>query len=380
MFLNRLLEDYSEICSTFAINEPLKKISGNLSDRHGGGSVLELSFLDGRKIIYKPRSAINDIFLAEYIDLLNLDKAYEMHIPQVIDKKKYSWCEFIEYTVCDKKSDLKDFYRNCGAVLAVLDSLNYTDGHNENFICAAPFWYLIDSETILTNLSYFSDKVDFFYGLEFTGIVQKIKNNELPISALQYNDQIAYMPVTPYVENDCTENICLHYKTFRYIEKTKCYPKYQKIDIKKYISFIQDGMRHTYNCIAKSKVELVNLFEKYKTKLRLRQIHRHTIYYYWLLYKFHHPCNLSRNSFFYDNLKNYSDQILQYEEKMLLNGDIPIFFHKPYSTHVYGLNKKLQKNYYQYTASYWFKKKLNDIQHQEFREKRLQEIYELLII
>ena len=40
------------------------------------------------------------------------------------------------------------------------------------------------------------------------------------------------------------------------------------------------------------------LFEKYKTILRLRQIHRHTIYYYWLLYKFYHPCNLSRNNFF----------------------------------------------------------------------------------
>ena len=80
--------------------------------------------------------------------------------------------------------------------------------------------------------------------------------------------------------------------------KIKSYPKYQKLDIRKYISFIQEGMKLTYKSIAESKVELTNLFEKYKTILRLRQIHRHTIYYYWLLYKFYHPCNLSRNNFF----------------------------------------------------------------------------------
>lgn len=65
---------------------------------------------------------------------------------------------------------------------------------------------------------------------------------------------------------------------------------------------------------------------------------------------------------------------------MLLNGDIPIFFHKPFQKHVYGLNKRLQNNYYQYTAADWFNKKLNDIQHKEFINKRLQEIYELLAI
>ena len=65
---------------------------------------------------------------------------------------------------------------------------------------------------------------------------------------------------------------------------------------------------------------------------------------------------------------------------MLLNGDIPIFFHKPFQKHIYGLNKRLQNNYSQYTAAYWFNKKLNDIQHKEFINKRLQEIYELLAI
>lgn len=165
LFFNRLFEDCLEIRSIFAIKEPLEKLSGNLSDRHGFGSVLELNFTDGRKIIYKPRSAINDLFLTEYIKILKLDTIYNIHIPKAIDKQKYSWYEFIEHTVCKRKSELENFYRNSGAVLAVLDSLNYTDGHNENFICATPFWYLIDSETILTNLSYFSDKVDFFMDL-----------------------------------------------------------------------------------------------------------------------------------------------------------------------------------------------------------------------
>ena len=69
LFFNRLFEDYLEIRSIFAIKEPLEKLSGNLSDRHGFGSVLELNFTDGRKIIYKPRSAINDLFLTEYIKI-----------------------------------------------------------------------------------------------------------------------------------------------------------------------------------------------------------------------------------------------------------------------------------------------------------------------
>ena len=63
------------------------------------------------------------------------------------------------------------------------------------------------------------------------------------------------------------KNICLHYKTFRYTEKIKSYPKYQKLDIRKYISFIQEGMELTYKRIAESKVELINLFEKYKNNI-----------------------------------------------------------------------------------------------------------------
>lgn len=380
LFLDRFFKDYSEICSGFGIDKPLEKISGNLSDRHGVGSVLELSFCGGQKIIYKPRSAINDLFLTDYVKTLNLDSVYRMRIPRAIDKRTYSWSEFIEYKACENNKSLESFYRNAGATLAILDSLNYTDGHNENFICSSPFLYLIDSETILTNLSYFNGRVDFFYGLEFTGMVRRLKNKELSVSAFQFNDQIAYMPASPFVENDCTENICLHYKTFRYMENVKSYPRYQKINLKKYISLIQEGMNVAYKEIAKSKSDLIKVFEKYSSKLRLRQIHRHTIYYYWLLYKFHHPCNLSKNSFLNKNLRNCSDDVLCYEKKMLTNGNVPIFFHKPHQKHIYSSNKKLQKKYYQYTATYCFYKKLNDIQHEKFRKNRLIEISNLLTI
>lgn len=378
LFLDRFFQDYQEICSVFTINAPLVSISGNLSDRHGQGSVLELSFSGGQKIIYKTRSAINDLFLSDYVKILDLDSV--VHIPLAIDKKEYSWYEFVEYVECQKKKDLENFYRNAGSVLAVLDSLNYTDGHNENFICSSPYWYLIDSETILTNLSYFSDKINFFYDLEFTGMIQRLKRNEFSISAFQFNDQISYMPVSPFIENDCTENISLHYKTFRYIESIKSYPRCKKVDIKKYVPFIKDGMDMAYQKIANCRVGLIDLFNKYQKRLRLRQIHRHTIYYYWLLYKYYHPCNKMKDNFINDNLKTYSDNMIQYEKEMLINGDIPIFFHKPYQKHIYTSHKRLQNNFYQYTAAYWFNKKLYDIQNKEFRLKRLKEISELLSI
>lgn len=377
LFLNRLEKDYTEITNFMDIKFPLTSILGNLSDRHQNGSVLELNFYN-KKLIYKPKNAITDLFVTQYINTISTENESSYFLPKVLNKNDYSWHQFIKYINCKKAKDLNTFYYNYGKLLAILDSLNYTDGHNENFICSAPYLYLIDSETILTNLSYYENKINFFYNLEFTGMIKKIRPNEYSTTALQYNSEIAYMPAFPFIKHDCTKNIQIHYKTLHFKKPPKCYPKVKKIDIQLYLQQIQKGMFETYTQIAKNKNKLIHIYNTYRNILKPRQIQRHTIYYYWLLFKLHHPRNKQKESFLQKNLTTYNPYICTYEKEMLQKGNIPIFFQKPKFNNLYSLQKKISPKFYSHTAEYWFKKKLSDIDNLSFINQRLNDIKNLI--
>lgn len=383
LFIDRLIDDFSEIQDRFDLEgSQITNLNIGGSDRHQDGkTVVRVAFSDKKKILYKPKSSETDIFFEKYVETLNLCGDFSIKTAKQINRGKYSWHEYLEQETYSSSNDLKAFYRNFGAMLAICDSLNYTDGHSENFICTKEKKIsLIDTETIFTNLSYFKMReVPFFFDLEFTGMIQSLNDKKSGTSALQDFNSISHYPVCPYVLNECTSDIQIRYKANKVNLERKSYPSSKKINLKKYVPEITEGMFYIYKKIKENSQKLNKLFSLYKN-LQTRQIKRHTLYYTWLIHKALHPLNLDLNSFLDENLHFYQKSIITYERGKVLKGDIPLFYHDLESHNLYGEeNTLIAKDYTDITSFDWYLKKQDSILNQKtFLEKRQKEILKIL--
>jgi len=127
------------------------KIEGNLSDPHNGGhSVQIVSFVDGSRVIYKPKDLKVDVVWYDLIERLNkADPPVELKAARAIARDGYGWSEFIEHSGCADQEGCKRFFRRAGAWLALFHCFAANDMHQENMIAAGDHPVPIDMETIL---------------------------------------------------------------------------------------------------------------------------------------------------------------------------------------------------------------------------------------
>ena len=383
LFIKRITEDHSEIKSFFKLkNSQIIDIKIGGSDRHQDGkTTVTVFFSNKEKILYKPKSSDTDTFFEDYVKTLDLKNDFLIKTSKHLNKHDYSWHGYLENKLYSSKKDLKSFYRNFGAMIAVCDSLNYTDGHSENFICTeGKKIILIDTETIFTNLSYFKiKKVPFFFDLEFTGIIQDLKEEETGVSALQDFNKTSHYPVNPQVFLDCTSDAYIRYKINKINLERKSYPSLKEIKLEDYIPSIIEGMAYVYDRIIQKNKELNELVVKYQN-LKTRQIKRQTLYYIWILHKSLHPLTLDTKKFISEKLDFYKKNITNIEAEKILKGDIPLFFHDLKSCHLYGeKHKVVSKNYTKINSFDWYIQKQNAIlEGKQFLEKRKKELIRLI--
>jgi type 2 lantibiotic biosynthesis protein LanM len=150
--LSRLSDDQpslSEVCGIERYDE-LSRIEGG-GDRHRGGRcVLILTFVSGKKVVYKPRSLSLDEW---YRDLLTWLTSLEgcsldLRAPQVIDRSTYGWAEYIKHELIDDAEAEIRFYKRLGMLLALWTVLGGGDCHHENIIAQGEHPVVIDAETI----------------------------------------------------------------------------------------------------------------------------------------------------------------------------------------------------------------------------------------
>lgn len=383
-FLDILSRDFKNLEAYLGSDATLSAIDLGASDTHNLGKFsIILAFSNGKGLIFKPKSSANDEFLFEYFSLLELSDEIQILLPAVIHGgDNYFWSEYIENKKYSASDDLEKFYRNAGAVLAVMDSLNFSDGHHENFISAPGHKLcLIDSETILINLSYFDGKLDSFYDLSFTGMIEDKQCDKSYISALQANEDFFSYPVSPSVMNDLTTDIRIVYNTVKRNIYAKSSPIEQGHNIQNFAKHVKSGALDAYWKITSVPyIEIRNLLLKYADRLQLRQIKRHTLYYQWLLHRMAHPMNGDEAKFIDENMRNYQDEIVQCELVSLRNGDIPIFYHKPFDRGLYGSGGKIVvEDYFAKPAEEWFQKKVGDLSCECFLAERMQQIDRMLL-
>ena len=161
----------------------LIRLSLGQGDLHGGGqSVAKLSLEHG-EVIYKPRSLRIDRVLESFLARIFGADPHRIRVPDIIDCGDYGWAEFVTHRYCHDDAELRVFYRNLGAWLAVLRVLGGTDIHHENLIACGPVPVVIDVESLFSMMPKATPSK---YGDAFDTAAELIRNSVLRTGIVPY--------------------------------------------------------------------------------------------------------------------------------------------------------------------------------------------------
>nr|WP_269446723.1 type 2 lanthipeptide synthetase LanM [Fischerella sp. NIES-3754] len=151
-FLQRLDDDWEEICQHFQPDNPGKLIKiqrGAGDSHHGGKSVFILEFESGWQLVYKSRSLAVDEHFQELLLWLNQQGTHPpFKTLKILNRGDYGWMEFVKAQKCTVPEEIERFYQRQGGYLALLYVLSATDFHFENLIAVGEHPMLIDLESL----------------------------------------------------------------------------------------------------------------------------------------------------------------------------------------------------------------------------------------
>ena len=363
-FFQRLCMDWSAIRSTFNQQVdpgPIIDIRSDAGDSHRRGHVVMIvTFRNGMRLVYKPRSLATDIHFQELLEWINsLEECLPFRILRVLDRGSYGWVEYVEAQGCDSPDKVHRFYERQGQYLALLYALNATDMFYENIIAEGEHPILIDLETLLhprINSQYASTLTTF--------AVQAIDETVLRVGMLPHrqwtdtdSDGIdisalgmrpgAMMSGVPAWEHAGTDMMYIGFGSVQMtVGNHRPLLQGNSVDVTEYTEAIVTGFRRMYQLLLDYRDDLLSTdghLAHFDTD-EIRAILRPTITYYALLRESFHPDMLrdalDRDCFF-EHLWSAVEQrpflagVVAAECEDLLHGDIPIFTTQPNSCHIW---------------------------------------------
>lgn len=128
----------------------VSQVEASLSDAHRGGrSVAVLTLVDGRKVVYKPKSLALEVGFNRLLAWCNQAGSFDLYQVPVADRGDYGWAAYVEQRPCRDLEQARDYYRRAGALLCVLHLLRASDCHHGNLIASEVHPVLVDAETLL---------------------------------------------------------------------------------------------------------------------------------------------------------------------------------------------------------------------------------------
>ena len=153
----RLNADIGDIEEHFGISDAskIKKLHINAGDKHcGNRTVVIITYADGGKVVYKPRSLAVDRHFQQYLDWYNsIDDTLPLKIMKILDRGSYGYAEFIDHQHCQSEEELQRYYGRIGSLLALLYIIKATDFHHENIIARGEHPVLIDLESLFHSVA-----------------------------------------------------------------------------------------------------------------------------------------------------------------------------------------------------------------------------------
>ena len=340
-FIKEIINNYSK---DIKLNLPdlgkIIELSFSGSDLHNGGKqVVELKCELG-SLMYKARSLLVDSLVFEFIKELDLEDnivRISHKCPKLFDFGDHGWQEFISNSECEDLQEVSMFWKRAGSLLAILDTLNYNDGHFENIRVYKGFPVPIDLETAFNSFEAISEEDKFVErSILFTGLVQKIPDESTSmgyVAAFQTPPFGRVELLRPRALKDSTDEIEVQYQWLVH-EYNGCCPIFEgnPIMIHDYIDYFIDGYQKTMERIYSYEEKILKLSSWWNSlaNCKARQILRRTLYYQALI----RQSLISGDYLDLNKELEQSDihgyeEIVGYEISQILKLNVPYFFHYP---------------------------------------------------
>ncbi|HEY0928799.1 MAG TPA: type 2 lanthipeptide synthetase LanM family protein [Gemmatimonas sp.] len=356
----------------------LTDIAYGAGDKHRGGRcVTILTFDNGQRIVYKPRSLAVDLAFQQLVAWSATGTGDNtLRQPAHLPCGAYGWSAFVEHLPGADTEAIKTFYRRMGAQLALLFILDATDMHLENVIAHGDTPVLVDLEALFhprldsvvrsadartaapdEGWSAYNESVmrvgllpSWSYhnadgeGIELSGIggaADQLLPDEQQIFSAIGQDTMCIVRQRVRLPNG----------------KNQPHLDNQRIDPAAYANAIVDGFRATYLHLVEHRDYLLSNSGPL-TAFRnadVRAVFRHTKAYATLLRDAHHP-DLLRDAIDRDihfdalwravETRPWFAQLVPHELEDLQVGDVPHFTTRPASTSVWTANGTELPNFF----------------------------------
>jgi len=366
LFLRRFQDDISEIRQLVRCERGLlAKTKSGISDRHDNGrQVILLTFDDGAKALYKPKSvSVSEVLISIDEWLRECGFAPGWRIARVIARDGYGWEEYIQQSPCQSAEEVRSYYRSGGELLCLAYLLNAFDLWRDNLIAAGNRPVPIDTEcffhpgrggTEASAQDRHTSEASKASVLE-TGLLPlwQLSASHLPADFSGLGTGIvdlSELKVTEW-ENVNSEEI-------RPVTKPKVIPpptntvrwQGQAQDLRTFRTELIEGFCALYRTILDQKAGFIRLVEKFGDA-KTRFLYRPTQVYGSLLENAHSPQNLTsgfRQSAVFETLYRVplrenaltptTKQFIDFEVESLLGLDIPRFHVRLDSRDLYSMD------------------------------------------
>lgn len=366
---SRLNKNMGEISTKFNLesNFLLRNIKFGEGDTHQGGkTVAALTFVNGEKIMYKPKDLRISHPYNKLLEIINREPGIlKMEMPDSLVYEKYSYEEFIEAKKCLNTSEVERYFQRFGQLLGVMYMINGNDFHMENVIASGEHPFIVDIETLFQSRVEFDIQIDadmrnrikMQENVNNTLLIpQPILHNEvgdlIELSALAGTSQVLSKQ-DYYIIDNFTDNVRYELKNLELEGSNNAvYLNDKPVDYKKYVGFIIKGFTAVCQFFLKNKEELlkdngvISAFDNMTIRLLLRNTNN----YAELLAGTYHP-DYMRDYYYLEQiientwalpLKN--KKLIEAEYRDLMQGDIPIFFTTTTSTSIFDSEGKEFEN------------------------------------
>lgn len=367
LYLN-VLNDYnidkSELNFIFESNfSDLVNISLPEGDVHDGKAVVVVEFKSG-SLVYKPRNMYQERVIESVISLISErnKKKKKFKIPKYLRGDTHSWQEFIKYKECDSLSQVHDFYYRIGSYLAVFYTFNTNDLHYENLICNGEHPIFFDLETLVLCQAKLDSNLDMYiapFDVINTGILP-IRNSEglfdVNLSAIFTGTTSSKKIIDTYLIEDEKDDWI--YKS-EYVNvnggKNLCKINGKEVNPWLVENDIIEGFSDAFQIVKENKNIILNIINKNKKKLTIRQLLRPTYVYAKFIKasltpnvlmdsnKFEEVFNILSKNF---KKGNFGFLRVESEVRDLRKGYIPSFFNRFTDTNLYSGNDIICENYF----------------------------------
>ncbi|ABA24949.1 Lanthionine synthetase C-like protein (plasmid) [Trichormus variabilis ATCC 29413] len=366
-FLQRLGDDWEEICHHFQPNNPGKLIKiqrGAGDSHHGGRSVFILEFESGWQLVYKPRSLAVDEHFQELLLWLNQQGTHPpFKTLKILNRGDYGWMEFVKAQKCTSLEEIQRFYQRQGGYLALLYVLSATDFHFENLIAVGEHPILIDLESLFHPRSH-EATTTAAATLDREMIADSVLRVGLLPQLVWGNTQAAGIDLSglggaagqvtpervPQLEKIGTD-------TMRIVRRQVVLAGSQnrptlnekEVNVQAYTPAITQGFTDVYRTLLQHRQELLKILERFVAD-EVRVVLRPSRSYALLLRESYHP-DVLRDALERDRLfdKLWVDvqnrplltQVIRAEHQALWQGDIPLFTTHPHSCDLWSRDTNL---------------------------------------